>query len=70
MVKMWRMDKRGKGRPTKPKKERRTNILRIRLKPIERETLEEASKNSGLDVSAWSRDRLLAQAKREIQKLT
>jgi hypothetical protein len=48
-------------RPEKPPRERKENVLRIRLTDDERAQLDRAAKGN---VSAWARDVLLRAAKR------
>jgi hypothetical protein len=52
------------GRPKKPEAEKRTNTLRIRLAEAERERLDKAAEEKGLETSTWARSELLALAKR------
>ena len=49
-------------RPSKSKSERRENVLRIRLTDAERRVLDRAAEKKALDVSAWARMVLLAEA--------
>ena len=51
-----------RGRPEKPKAERRTNHLHILLTDKERDVLDKHAKAKALDVSAWARATLLAAA--------
>jgi hypothetical protein len=44
-----------RGRPKKPKGERRENVLRILLTTAERSELDEFAKAKGMDVSTWAR---------------
>jgi hypothetical protein len=53
------------GRPTKPKADRRTNVLRILLKVDERESLDAIAKGRMLDTSTWARIVLMEQVKLE-----
>jgi uncharacterized protein (DUF1778 family) len=50
------------GRPKKPAGEVKNNVLRIRLTPTERDTLDKAAQAYGEDTSTWARERLLALA--------
>ena len=52
-----------RGRPPKLKSERRTNVLRILLTEVERKALDKAADDKSLDVSAWARMVLLAEAR-------
>lgn len=54
-----------KGRPKKPPKEVRDNVLRIRLTDEERLWLDEAAGHLTLDTSTWARMKLLQMAKEE-----
>jgi len=51
-----------RGRPPKPKSERRTNHLHILLTEDERKLLDKYAKGKALDVSTWARLALLAAA--------
>ena len=42
----------------------RSNVLRIRLTVAERQVLEEAAREQGLDTSSWARSELLRGAKK------
>jgi len=53
------------GRPTKPKADRRTNVLRILLKEDERASLDATAKGKMLDTSTWARIILMEQVKLE-----
>lgn len=50
-------------RPKKPKADRRSNVLRIRLTEAERRVIEKAAQKEALDASAWARRTLLIQGK-------
>jgi len=52
-----------RGRPPKPKAERRTNVLRILLTEQDRRTLDKAAKTKGMDTSTWARMVLLEAAR-------
>jgi hypothetical protein len=52
-------------RPKKPKADRRTDTLRIRLTPAERKALDAAADARTLDTSTWARAELLQLAKRK-----
>jgi hypothetical protein len=52
------------GRPKKPEGEAKTNTLRIRLAPAEREALDRAAQDSGEETSTWARAALLELAKK------
>ena len=49
------------GRPFLPKGQQQSSLLAVRLKPSERKAIERAAKKSGLTLSAWAREVLLAQ---------
>ncbi|HSZ58121.1 MAG TPA: hypothetical protein VK797_20830 [Tepidisphaeraceae bacterium] len=51
------------GRPKKDTGERREKVLRIRITESERKVLDKAAKAKALDVSAWARMVLLAEAR-------
>jgi len=51
-----------RGRPPKPKADRRTNQLHILLTDREREILDKYAKGKALDLSSWARATLLAAA--------
>ena len=51
-----------RGRPPKPKGERRSNVLRILLTAAERRALDKAAKGRALETSTWARMVLLAAA--------
>lgn len=48
----------------KAARDRRTNTLRIRLTPAERDKLDDAARREALDTSAWARRVLVAAAGR------
>jgi uncharacterized protein (DUF1778 family) len=50
----------------KPDEDRKTNVLRIRLKEHDRKLLEAVAKYEGEDCSTWARDVLLRVAKRRL----
>jgi hypothetical protein len=52
-------------RPTKPKDEARAKMLQVRVQQGEYLTFKEAAEKSGLDVSAWVRERLIQAARKE-----
>lgn len=54
----------GPGRPEKPDREKRINVLRIRLNDAEREVLDAAAESQALDVSVWARAVLIREARR------
>jgi hypothetical protein len=49
-----------RGRPPKPKTDRRTNHLHILLTEAERRILDKYAKTKGVDLSGWARQTLLA----------
>jgi len=51
-----------RGRPPKPKAERRKKPLRVMLNDAERLIIDTAAKSKSLDSSAWARQALLAAA--------
>lgn len=53
-----------KGRPKKGKADRRENVLRVRLTPQERETLDAAAAVRAIDTSTWARMILLESARK------
>lgn len=57
-----------KGRPSKAKSDRRTNVLRIRLTQAERDDLERAAELKALDASTWARMVLLETARPAISR--
>ena len=59
---MKKPKKRGRGRPPMPPGEKRDAELRIRLTPVERETLDKAAQARDKDTSTWARAELLALA--------
>ena len=52
------------GRPKKPKKEQRDNVLRIRLTASERHIIDVAAQKNHLDTSAWTRSLILKEAEK------
>jgi hypothetical protein len=52
-----------RGRPPKPKSERRANVLRILLTEAERKALDRLAKEKSFDTSTWARSVLLEQLK-------
>jgi hypothetical protein len=52
-----------RGRPPKPKSEKRGNVLRILLTEAERRMLDKTAKAKTLDVSTWARMILLEASK-------
>jgi hypothetical protein len=57
-------------RPRKPEGEQRENVLRIRLTPQERASIDAAAKEKGLDTSTYARMELLALSKKARRKTT
>jgi hypothetical protein len=51
-----------RGRPPKPKSERRTSQIHILLTEQERRVLDKAAKNQAMELSAWARQSLLVAA--------
>jgi len=51
--------KRPRGRPKLPRGQDRGEVLTLRLRPNERERLENAAQKAGKPLSAWARDVLL-----------
>jgi uncharacterized protein (DUF1778 family) len=51
------------GRDKKPKAEKKTFMLRIRMTEEERKLLEEAAKLKSLETSTWARSELVALAR-------
>ena len=49
------MKRRGPGRPSLPKTERKAAIFSVRLSPGEREQIERAAQAMGLNAAAWAR---------------
>lgn len=56
-----------RGRPKKPKAERRTKPLRVLLNPGERKAIDAAAGSQGMEPSTWARMELLRRA-REINE--
>jgi hypothetical protein len=56
--------KKKRGRPEKPKGERRSKPLRILLNDAERQLIEDAAKSKSTEASTWGRMVLLEAAKR------
>ncbi len=54
-----------RGRPKKPKKERRTKPLRILMNDEERAAVEAAADGKGMEASTWARMVLLSAARGE-----
>jgi len=52
------------GRPKKTKKERRDDVLRIRLTASERHIIDVAAQKNHLDTSAWTRSIILKEAEK------
>jgi hypothetical protein len=48
-----------RGRPPKPKSERRGNMIRVLLTDGERKAIESAARSKSMDVSTWMRVTLL-----------
>jgi uncharacterized protein (DUF1778 family) len=57
-----------RGRPPKPKSDRRTNHLHVLLTDDERELLDKAADLKAMDISGWARLELLALAKKLVAK--
>lgn len=51
------------GRRSKPKREAKTYMLRIRMTEKDRQLLEEAAKLKSLETSTWARSELVALAR-------
>lgn len=45
----------------------KTDTLKLRMSPLEKETFQKAADLAGIPVSAWVRDRLRRAARRELQ---
>ena len=58
--------KQGRGRPPKPPDQTKGKILQVRVEEAEREGFKAAASLSGLDLSAWARERLRAAARKEL----
>jgi hypothetical protein len=56
-------------RPTKPEGEAREKLLQVRLLEREYADFKEAADQSGLDLSAWVRERLRQAVRRELREL-
>lgn len=56
------------GRPRKPPKSKRVNLLQIRLDEGEKATFREAAEVAGLPLSTWVRERLRRAAVRELEE--
>ena len=56
------------GRPPKPKAERGTEIVAVRMTQDERAQCEQAAEQSSLKLSDWIRQKLLRAAKRESKR--
>jgi hypothetical protein len=56
--------RRGRGRPSLPKAERKGAIFSVRLSPEERAQVERAAQALGLKAAAWGREVLLEAATR------
>ena len=54
-------------RPAKKPGEAREKLLQVRLKGKEYETFKGAAEQSGLDLSAWVRERLRIAAKKDLR---
>jgi len=54
-------------RPRKPKGHGRDKLLQVRVQGREYVSFKEAAESSGLDLSAWVRERLLQAAKKELR---
>ncbi len=63
---MKNTEKRGRGRPPKPKGQRQDAVIRFRVKPADFEIMQQAAEQAG-NVSAWARPILLRAAKRELR---
>lgn len=59
------MEKRSRGRPRKDDNERRTEIVEIRVSPLERKLLDEAMGDESL--ATWAREVILRAAKRRLK---
>jgi predicted HicB family RNase H-like nuclease len=49
----------GPGRPKKPKKERQSSFIAVRVQPHERKALEEQARQAGISLSALLRKKIL-----------
>jgi hypothetical protein len=56
-----------KGRPPKGPEKTKAEFLQVRVELAEKETLSAAAELSGLDLSAWVRERLRLVAKKELE---
>lgn len=54
-------------RPPKPQGQARDKLLQVRVKQREYASFKEAAEESGLDLSAWVRERLLQAARQEMR---
>jgi uncharacterized protein (DUF1778 family) len=55
-----------RGRPPKQANQRKADYLDIRLEPAEKQAFKDAAALSGLDLSAWVRERLRSAARKEL----
>jgi len=55
-----------RGRPKKPERERRDNVLRVRLTEYERRLLDQVAQENALDTSSWARAALVVLAKKSV----
>jgi uncharacterized protein (DUF1778 family) len=55
-------------RPDRPKKEAKSNVLRIRLTEADRALLDEAAASKSLETSTWARSELVALARKLLGK--
>lgn len=55
------------GRPPKPKDQRQTAAVRLRMREADHEVLQEAAEHAGLSLSAWARSVLMKAARRELK---
>jgi hypothetical protein len=56
-----------RGRPLKEKNERKADYLEIRLEVAEKRAFRDAAELAGLVLSAWVRERLRANARKELE---
>jgi predicted HicB family RNase H-like nuclease len=60
------MAKKKMGRPPKPKSEQKGRYLQVRVDDAEKAAFDRAARLSGIDLSAWVRERLRGVARKEI----
>lgn len=54
-------------RPRKPEGETRERLLQVRVLEREYATFKDAAEQSGLDLSAWVRERLIQASRKEVK---